>query len=447
MSSTVEPLYSFQKAAIDEIVGGKQIYLGFDPGLGKSRTALEAAEKRGAVNVLITCHASGRYVWREQVRLWTKYPVTIVQTPADLYRPGVKVLTYGLISQVKSPFVKTIAAASGIQFDFTILDEAAALKNSGSNRTMAVFGPMLPKLGYVLPLSGTPAPNHAGELFPVLKALYPKALKDGSGKVLNQWQFEDQYCRVVLKRFGTGHPVRVIQGSRNLNMLRQKIDGFMVRVRKEDVLKDLPPVRYDVVPLGVQAPALPTEASLERMDDNELLAYLAGKVGDDHLMKLRRMLGICKTAPALDYLNDFLANVSASKKILVFAHHREVIEHLFKELAAWNPVVISGASSPASRDAAVTSFLTEDRCRVFIGNIQAAGTGLTLVGPKCDCSDVFFVEASYSASDNVQAAARVHRIGQREAVVARFLTAHGTLDDRIQQILARKARDFAGLFG
>jgi SNF2 family DNA or RNA helicase len=83
---------------------------------------------------------------------------------------------------------------------------------------------------------------------------------------------------------------------------------------------------------------------------------------------------------------------------------------------------------------------------MFIGNIQAAGTGLTLVGPQCLCSDVFFVEASYAVGDNVQAAARVHRIGQKAAVVARFLTAHGTIDDRIQDILARKAGDFAKLF-
>ena len=59
---------------------------------------------------------------------------------------------------------------------------------------------------------------------------------------------------------------------------------------------------------------------------------------------------------------------------------------------------------------------------------------------------MIFVEPSFSASDNVQAACRVHRIGQNDAVVARFLTAHGTLDDRIQSILARKAQDFSALF-
>ena len=94
----------------------------------------------------------------------------------------------------------------------------------------------------------------------------------------------------------------------------------------------------------------------------------------------------------------------------------------------------------------MNKFLTYPECRIFIGNIAAAGTGLTLVGPQCACSDVIFVEASYSVGDNVQAACRVHRIGQNDAVVARFLTAHGTIDDRIQSILARKAQDFSELF-
>ena len=182
---------------------GQPIYLGFDPGLGKSRTALEAARGIEAKRILVTCHASGRYVWEEQTKMWSPFPVTIVKGPADLKGDGVKVLTYGLISKAGSPHVE--AVLRGAPFDVTILDEAAALKNPGSNRTKAVLGRMLHKLGTVIPLSGTPAPNHAGELYSILKALYPSALRDGSGKELTQWQFEDRYCKVRLETFRHGH--------------------------------------------------------------------------------------------------------------------------------------------------------------------------------------------------------------------------------------------------
>lgn len=443
--TSAEPLYTFQADAIGRILNGEQIYLGFDPGLGKSRTALVAAEASGAMRVLVLCPASGRYVWEEQTNKWSSYPITIVRDLKDLRPgPGVFVVTYGLISQKDSPYAAIIA--KGRAYDFTVLDEAAAVKNPGANRTKAILGKMLPKLGYVLPMSGTPAPNHAGELYPILHALYPEALIDGSGKTLAQWQFENLYCRVVEKRFGNGRPVRVIEGSKNIPALREKIASFMVRVKKETVLQDLPPVRYDVVPIGVDTSAtdkLPTLPPFS--NEKELLAYLNG-VGDEHLMRLRRQLGVLKVGPAIEYIDDFIGNLPSQRKVLVFAHHKEVVANIVNSLADWYPVQITGASSPAARDAAIKTFLTDHRCRLFVGNIQASGTGITLVGPRCACSDVIFVEASYSPSDNVQAAARIHRIGQREAVVARFLTAHGTIDDAIQGVLARKAHDFRALF-
>jgi SNF2 family DNA or RNA helicase len=439
------PLYKFQSAAVRQIERGEPVYLGFDPGLGKSRTALEAAQRRGAKRILVTCLASGRYVWEEQTRLWSPYRVITVRDVKDLKGEGVFVLTYGLISQQGSPFVE--AVASGQPFDMTVLDEAAALKNVGSNRTKAVLGRMLGKLGYVLPLSGTPAPNHAGELYPILKALYPQALKSGTGRDLMQWEFENRYCNVTMKRFAMGGTaVRVIEGSRNLAELRQRIEGFMLRVRKEMVLTDLPSIRYDVVPIGIdprvgQLPTLGLPA-----DDNALLKYLANNIKDENVMRLRRQLGLCKVNPAIEYIDDFMQNLPEGRKVLVFAHHKEVIERLMSGLQNWSPVKIDGASTPAMRTQAVNTFLTNNKCRIFIGNIQAAGTGFTLVGPTCLCSDVIFVEASYAVGDNVQASARVHRIGQKAAVVARFLTAHKTIDDRIQSILARKAKDFAELF-
>jgi SWI/SNF-related matrix-associated actin-dependent regulator 1 of chromatin subfamily A len=241
--------------------------------------------------------------------------------------------------------------------------------------------------------------------------------------------------------------VRVIEGSKNIASLRSKLEDFMLRVRKEMVLKDLPPIRFDVVPIGVNTQgANLTLPAITGMNDNKVLAYLRGNLGDEHLMRIRRHLGLLKATPSIEFINDFMENLPEGRKILVFAHHKEVIEKLVAGLANWSPVKIDGASTSAMRTQAVNTFLANPSCRMFIGNIQAAGTGLTLVGPQCLCSDVFFVEASYAVGDNVQAAARVHRIGQKAAVVARFLTAHGTIDDRIQDILARKAGDFAKLF-
>ena len=63
---STEPLYPFQSAAVARAAKGEQVYLGFDPGLGKSRTALEIATHRRAKRVLVICPASGRYVWESR---------------------------------------------------------------------------------------------------------------------------------------------------------------------------------------------------------------------------------------------------------------------------------------------------------------------------------------------------------------------------------------------
>ena len=444
-----DPLYTFQADAAGRAANGEQVYLGFDPGLGKSRTALETAKRRKAKRVLVICPASGRYVWEAECRKWGAGAVAVINGMGDLAKvkaDAIVIITYGLISKTNSPFVDAIA--KGAKFDLTVLDEAAAVKNPGSNRTKAILTKMLPKLGYVLPMSGTPAPNNAGELYPILRALYPAAITSGSGVVMNQWQFEDEFCRVVSKRFGSGPSVRVIEGNRNTAELKKRLAPFMIRVRKEEVLTQLPPIRYDVVPLPLPSgsvtavPAVP-----DGLSDDDLLRWLATS-DNDHVMRVRRVLGLVKAVPAAEYIDDFLTNLPSDKKPFVFAHHKEVISKLVEGLADWSPAVITGASTPAERTNSIDRFLgkTLRPTRLFIGNIAASGTGLTLVGPTCKCSDVVFVEASYSVGDNVQAACRVHRIGQHEAVVARYLTAHGTMDDRIQSILARKAKDFSELF-
>jgi SNF2 family DNA or RNA helicase len=442
-----DELYPYQADVLGPIANGDPTYLGFDPGLGKSRTALEAAKARGVERLLIIGPASSRYVWeRECAMWWPKRRFRLINGPGDLSTlkgTGLFFITYGLLSQKDSVYAAVLSA--GKNWDMTVLDEAAYLKNSGANRTKAILGKMLPKLGFLLPLSGTPAPNHAGELYTILRAVYPQALIHSGGKTMTEWEFQDAFCQVTNRKFGNGPVVRVIEGSKNLPALRKRLDGFMRRVKKEDVLKDLPPVRWDVVPIqpstSVQIPALP-----QGLSDDEFLKYLSGATGDEHVMRIRRLLGLAKSAGSIEYIDDFLNNLSESRKVLVFAHHREVIQHLEAGLGNHSPAVVTGSSTPTDRRIAIDRFLGNDKCRVFIGNIQAAGTALTLVGPKCRCSDVFFVEASYAVGDNVQAAARVHRIGQRDAVVARMLTAHGTIDDRIQDILARKAGDFNQLF-
>jgi SWI/SNF-related matrix-associated actin-dependent regulator 1 of chromatin subfamily A len=438
-------LFPYQQDAIDRITTSAGSYLGFDMGLGKSAVALETAKKKGVRRLLVLCPAVGRLSWVKEIkRWWPEMKVTVVSGPADLMVPfqeGILIVPYSCLSMSQSGgFNYTDTLKQWGAFDMTVIDEAHNLKNPGAIRTKAVLIDLKPILGWCLPMSGTPVPNHPGELFPILRVLFPDTVRKTDGKVMTRWEFEDAYCNVEQRRFN-GREVRVINGGKNLDVLKKRIAPHMIRLTKKQALPQLPDMLFDTYP--VSAPNAPEwRDDWSSMTPDEIEDALAN---DEHLMRMRRLLGESKVRGSVDAVSDMLEN--SKRKVLVFAHHTSVIDGLTAGLMEYGVVKLDGRDAPVQRQISIDQFLQNPNIRVFVGQIQAAGTSITLIGPNMECSDVFFVEADFSPGNNVQAASRIHRIGQKDAVQVWFLTAHGTYDERIQEILARKAADFKQLFG
>ncbi len=448
-----KPLFPHQHQGAMRIAERQPTYLALDMGTGKTRAFIEAVLLRRARRVLVLCPASAKLVWKREIALWAPGATfVIVENAADLNKPAhFFIVSHGLMSQTNGPI--PAALVLGQPFELTALDEAHAFNAVDSNRVKALRR-AAPKLGQIVPLSGTPMRNHAGDLYTLLSICWPQGMK------MARHEFEERFCKVTHKYFGGSRPIRVIEGSKNLDQLKALIAPFYMRVRKEDVLKDLPPILWDQIPVPLDAGYLSGEDAkmLERTisslfadkgstaDLDVLTAALASLDKEVGLMSLRRLLGLSKLRGATEYIIDMLDNLEESRKVLVFAHHADVISSLVKHLGEYSPAVLTGKTNPREREQAVDKFLNDPKCRVFVGNIQAAGTAITLVGPKCKCSDVVFVESSWTPMDNAQAACRVHRIGQKDGVVARMLSASGTIDDLINGLLVRKAREFTQLF-
>jgi len=444
-------LFDYQKRAADIIAPrDHSTYLADEMGVGKSATAIEVAKRRKVERLLILCPSVGKLTWvREFRRWWPEIQVTVVEKPADVRAmakgDGAFILSYSLLSMSKSGGFDYIAEASKAKpFEMSVLDEAHALKNPKAIRTRAVLHTLKPILGWCLPMSGTPTPNHSGELFPILYALFPEVIRLPTGKLMKQFEFEECYCDIKHVRFGGGPMLRQIAGSKNIEQLRARLAPYILRRRKREVLPELPEMLFDTYPVPVSGKAMPIPDTIQNLSDDDLIRWMS-KTGDEHIMRVRHQIGVSKLQGSIEAIIDTLEG--CNRKVLVFGHHQAVIQGARDGLLDYNPVVIDGSVSTAERDKAVEKFLTNPNCRVFIGNILAAGTSITLIGPGMKCSDVFFIEADWSPGNNVQAASRVHRVGQDEAVQVWFMTAHGTLDDRIQDILARKAADFSQLFG
>jgi SWI/SNF-related matrix-associated actin-dependent regulator 1 of chromatin subfamily A len=164
---------------------------------------------------------------------------------------------------------------------------------------------------------------------------------------------------------------------------------------------------------------------------------LADIAADPHVARMRRRLGELKVEPVVKLLTEQLED--SDEKIVVFAHHRNVLDGLGRGLsrAGFGIMNVNGDTSPTARDTAIDMFQTEPSIRVFIGQNIACQTGITLTAAR----RVVLVEPDWTADVNLQLGKRIARIGQRaERCVGQLIALAGTLDEAIVAQNQREVR-------
>ena len=457
-------LSPYQVEAVDEIAGNPDMphrYLADEQGLGKTIEAL-CILIRWAVRVgMVICPASAIGVWRAEAARW--WPQVTVLTPRgdldlralsergatlrDHYAACLIVLSYDALSRAANAWVRL---ARTFRLDALVCDEAHRLKHR-SIRTRAVFGPGCTTRGgltedvpHALLLSGTPMTGFHADLWPALHALWPERLWYGASHrvPMTQHAYEDWFC--VLRDDGFGpRPV----ANRNASELRIRLQGkgnpVFIRRTKLDVLKDLPPVRLVLTPLDLPPPeqALP-ETILDTLTDEQLAAWIDANAVS-HASE-RRLLGEYKLPAIVPWVTDWLDD-NPDDKLIVFATHRRVLDTLFAALhnAGHRPVLLDGRTRPQDRDAIVAEFQNDPKCRVFTGQLLAAGEAITLHA----AATVVFAETDWSHVSIIQALSRAHRRGQRRAVLGHILVVPDSMDERIHGVAVRKAAGITALWG
>jgi SWI/SNF-related matrix-associated actin-dependent regulator of chromatin subfamily A-like protein 1 len=99
-------------------------------------------------------------------------------------------------------------------------------------------------------------------------------------------------------------------------------------------------------------------------------------------------------------------------------------------------VKVDGSTSIHDRQRAVELFQTYPYTKLFVGNIKAAGVGLTLTAS----SNVGIIEFPWTPGDLQQAIDRCHRIGQKDTVNAHFLMVPGTIEEKIAKLIDKKTK-------
>lgn len=415
----------YQREGSAFLASRKAALLADDPGLGKSKQAIDAVDLVPyALRALVICPASVTENWRREIAKFRKGDWQAAVFSFDIS-----------VEKYRGRILRD-------EFDVVVIDEAHFLKSLSAKRTRAVYGfnkdgdfsaehGIISRGQKTFLLSGTPMPNHSGELYTHLRALHPEAvLSPRTGTPWTYYQFEAAYCQMKSNGFG-----QQIVGTRNEAKLNKKLESFMKRRRKEDVLKQLPPLRFTELYLEGDVSGVEFEEAEEvrRVLAEEGVEGLRRLSFDGGVAKLRRLTGMAKALPAAQWVNDWLDSTPTDRKIVVFAHHYDVLETLYDKLHT-RAVRVHGGIKQKERQAAVDRLQNDPSVRVFLGQITAAGTGITLTA----ASDLLFVESSWVPAENAQAAQRIHRIGQTEPCLVRYAMLAGSIDEDISRACMRK---------
>jgi hypothetical protein len=121
-------------------------------------------------------------------------------------------------------------------------------------------------------------------------------------------------------------------------------------------------------------------------------------------------------------------------KVVIFGHHRDVLEAVFNAFKPGEAVIVDGSVDPLKRTEIVKRFQTDPTFKAFIGSIRACGEGITLTA----ASNVWFVEEDWTPGRMVQCEDRCHRIGQKDNVNVRHYVVNGSLDAHMVKTIVRK---------
>ena len=400
--------------------------------------------------MLIICPASLRLNWQRECEKWLtrKFSIQIIDGGAPVPLTGdIIIINYDVVPKHR-------ASIDTVSWGMLIADEAHYLKGAKTKRTISIFGkrgnakkgeepiPAIAARRRLL-LTGTPIVNKPIELWTLISYLNPTVFN-------NFFSFAKRYCNANQNRYGWD-----FSGAKNLDELQDTLrSSVMVRRMKADVLKELPPKRRQIISLEDEGSAVKNEgkksleiegqlnqlqAKLEiaeatDVDTQDILDQIrdAQKMAFTEMALARHDTAVAKIPACLAHIIECL---ESSERLVVFAHHHDVIDGLLAGLAEANisAVSLTGETPMEARQASVDAFQA-GKAQIFLGNIQAAGVGITLTA----ASHVIFCELPWTPAELSQAEDRCHRIGQEESVLVQHIVLENSIDQRMAQALVDK---------
>lgn len=426
----------------------------FEMGCGKTLTAIAiagAGYQMGKIDrLLIVAPTSVVAVWPKELREYAKFKYTCktllgekqqrIKQIDDLLKFPFKALKIAVINYESTWRPEILEKLKEFDADMVIADESQRIKTYDAAQSKAMH-----ELGdqarYKLILSGTPVQTAAIDIWSQYRFLDKSVFGE------NFFKFRGRYA--IMGGYGN----KKIVGYRDLEGLIKKEHSIAFRVTKDEAL-DLPEQTFETRRIQFS----PKEKSLyERLKKDSYAeldngGHITATTVLTKLLRLQQLTGgflvqdeaqkpQLVSRAKLDALTDIIVDyvIGSGKKLVVFARFIAEVKAIIDLAAKVLPkdlkqVAIYGDVKKEDRGDIVKQFQEDPLTVLFVGQIDTAGTGITLTAADtCVYYSKNFNYATYS-----QSLSRIHRIGQRNCCTYIDLEIEGTIDELISSALSRK---------
>ena len=415
------PPLNHQKIAIEKLAGSKRFILADDMGLGKTTSTIIAALETGSKKILIVCPASLKINWQREIENYSDRPVFICEGKKFSTEHDFVIINYDILKNFHDPKSKELTLLEQCNFDLVILDEAHMISNAQAQRTK-IINSFVKKINRVWLLTGTPMTSRPMNYYNLLSII--------ESPVAQNWMaYAIRYCQGYQFKAGN-RKVWNVSGASNLEELRDRTSKQILRRLKEEVL-DLPDKIITPVYLRLQSKEYENLMGEyydwydKNPDQSSSLTVQFSK-----LMKVRKVIANEKTRQTIEFAENILEQ---GKKVIIFTNFTDSLQTIYQHFGK-QAVYLDGSCSNSVRQQAVDQFQNEEKIKVFVGNLKAAGVGLTLTSAEV----VIMNDLSFVPAEHAQAEDRAYRYGQKSNVLVYYPLYENTIEGAIYDILNKK---------
>lgn len=391
-----------------------------EQGMAKTAQAIIAALESGKRNILVVAPKTVKMsTWPFEIKRVDKHMTVFL---ADHKKYGSRaqwtLIHWDCLRLLGEDFI-----ANAGTFDLLIADEFHRCANRESQRSQ-VLSSIADKIPHVWGLTGTPLTKRPRNLINLLKILKHPFVSTEQ----KEWEFLKRYCgdKVGQKRNAKGElegGFWDFSGAKNVDELHELLRDVFIRREKSST--NLPPKINVVKKIELTAAQRKTynetwDKYCERPDVKEKLknpTYPASVVKKG---QLRKAVSLIKVPYIIEWAEELL---EAGEKVCIYTDFTEVFDAYMKHFGS-AAVGINGSTTADQRARNVTRFQTDPTCTVFVGNIKAAGEGITLTA----ASYLAFNDITWLPGDQLQASDRIHRGSQTKTCMIYFFLAEDTED-------------------